>query len=73
MEKPIEELTYEEAFTELEKIVNLLETEQRSLDESLALFERGQSLGRHCAALLEKAELRVQQLSGESLEAFDEA
>ena len=73
MLKPIEELAYEEAFAELEKIVTMLETEQRPLDESMALFERGQALGRHCTALLEKAELKVQQLSGEGLESFDEA
>ena len=72
MDKPIEDLTYEEAFAELEKIVTMLETEQRSLDESLVLFERGQLLGRHCTALLGKAELKVQQLSGENLESFNE-
>ncbi len=72
MEKPIEELTYEEAFAELEKIVTLLETEQRPLEEALVFFERGQSLGKHCAELLEKAELKVQQLSGENLESFNE-
>jgi exodeoxyribonuclease VII small subunit len=72
MDKPIEELTYEEAFAELEKIVTLLETEQRPLEEALTLFERGQSLGKRCAELLEKAELKVQQLSGENLESFNE-
>ncbi len=72
MDKPIEELTYEEAFAELEKIVTLLETGQRPLEEALALFERGQSLGKRCAELLEKAGLKVQQLSGENLESFEE-
>ena len=41
---PIEELTYEQAFAELETIVAALESEERSLDESLTHFERGQDL-----------------------------
>lgn len=70
--QPIESLTYESAFAELESVVAALESEQHPLDESIALYERGQALLRHCAALLEKAELRVQQVAGDSLTAFDE-
>jgi len=33
----------------------------------MTLFERGQSLSKHCALLLAKAELKVKQLSGEEL------
>lgn len=63
MEKsPVEELSYEQAFAELETIVNRLETETLSLEESLVLFERGQALSLRCSSLLESAELRVQQL-----------
>lgn len=63
MEKsPVEELSYEQAFAELEAIVNRLETETLSLEESLVLFERGQALSMRCSSLLESAELRVQQL-----------
>jgi exodeoxyribonuclease VII small subunit len=60
---PVEELTYEEAFNELDSIVSDLESEQHSLEQTLALFERGQALARHCTKLLEAAELKVQQLS----------
>jgi exodeoxyribonuclease VII small subunit len=70
--KPIEKLTYEQAYSELEAVVNALETGEQSLDEALALFERGQGLTRHCAELLDKAELKVQKLSGETLEPFEE-
>lgn len=69
--KKVEELTYEETFAELQAIVAALESEGRALDESIALYERGQALARHCAALLEKAELKVRQLSGETLTAFE--
>jgi exodeoxyribonuclease VII small subunit len=63
-------LTYEQAFSELETIVATLESGERPLDETLALFERGQGLARYCSELLEKAELKVQQLSGDTLTNF---
>jgi exodeoxyribonuclease VII small subunit len=61
--KPIEDLAYEEAYSELEELVGALEAGEQPLEEALALFERGQSLIKHCADLLAKAELRVQTLS----------
>jgi exodeoxyribonuclease VII small subunit len=70
--KPIDKLTYEQAFAELEAVVSALETGEQSLDEALALFERGQGLTKHCAELLDKAELRIRKLSGDTLEPFEE-
>jgi exodeoxyribonuclease VII small subunit len=71
--KSIEKLSYEKAFEELEKIVSSLEDEQKNLDDSLALFERGQALSQHCAKLLDSAELKVQQLTEDgTLENFEE-
>lgn len=58
-------LSYEQAFAELEAIINGLETNQKTLDESLTLFERGQALAQRCADLLDQAELRVRKLSGD--------
>ena len=66
-ELPVDKLSYEQAFTELETIVVALETGEHSLDASLALFERGQVLAKHCSDLLDKAELTVRQLSGDEL------
>jgi exodeoxyribonuclease VII small subunit len=63
MDKKIEEMKYEEAFAELEKIVGELEGEIANLDKALELFERGQALAKQCAILLEKAELKVQELT----------
>jgi exodeoxyribonuclease VII small subunit len=63
----IDELSYEQALAELEIIVASLEANQLSLDETMALYERGQALTKHCIELLDKAELRVKKLSGESL------
>ena len=65
---PIEELTYEQAFAELEFVLTALESEEHPLEKSIALFERGQALAQYCAALLDKAELKVSQLSGDEIE-----
>lgn len=63
MEPALEELSYEQAFTLLEKIVTAMETEEYPLDQALQLFERGQALSRYCAERLDEAELKVQQIS----------
>ncbi len=59
----IEELSFEVAFRELEEIVNKLETGELSLEESVNLFERGRKLSIYCQTALDKAELRVNQIS----------
>lgn len=69
---PVEELSYEEAFAELEQIVARLENEQAPLEEALASYERGQALSRRCAALLENAELKLRQLAEEELGDLDQ-
>jgi exodeoxyribonuclease VII small subunit len=70
--KPVESLSYEEAMAELESIVNSLEEGNQKLEEAMALFERGQSLMKRCAELLEAAELKVRQLAGDELTPFAE-
>lgn len=69
--KPVDELSYEKAFAELEGIVNQLEGDQLPLEESLRLYERGQALTRRCADLLENAELKLQQLADRDLGDMD--
>ena len=64
-EPKLSELSYEQAFSELEDILQALEGEQKPLDESLKLFERGQLLVQYCIALLDQADLRIQQLNPE--------
>jgi len=66
--KEVDSLSYEEAFAELESIVNALENEEHALDDSMALFERGQALSKRCAFLLDEARLKVKQLSGDGLD-----
>ena len=70
-----DELSFEQAFQELEQSVRRLEEGQLSLDDSLALFERGQLLAMRCGALLESAELKIKKLTPDGsgdLEDFDE-
>jgi exodeoxyribonuclease VII small subunit len=65
--KDVEKLTYEEAFAELIALVEALESDEHPLDETMRLFERGQTLSRRCTVLLDNAELKVQQVNGENL------
>lgn len=63
--KEIQDMTFEEAFAELEEVVNQLEKGGLALEDSLALFERGQALAAHCSEMLDKAELKVKQMTPE--------
>ncbi len=72
LEKPVGELTYEEAAAELEGVVEFLEGEQSPLEDSMKLFERGQALVAHCGALLEAAQLKVRKLVGDIVVPFEE-
>ncbi|RME32873.1 MAG: exodeoxyribonuclease VII small subunit [Thermoflexia bacterium] len=60
--KDVGKMTFEEAFAELEEVVRRLEAGGLSLEESLALYERGRLLAAYCSQKLDEAELRVQQL-----------
>ena len=70
--KPVEALSYEAAFEELQSVVAALEGEPRALDEAMSLFERGQDLIKRCTELLDQAELKVKRLSGNDLADFQE-
>ena len=63
METDVEELSFEAALQELEETVSRLERGELTLEEALALFERGQKLASRCNAELELAALKVEQLT----------
>ena len=67
---PVESLSYEQAMAEMEGIIQKMESEQLTLEEALALFERGQALAKRCADLLTQAELKVRQLTGQEIESL---
>lgn len=58
----VKKLTFEQALDELEKIVNNLERGDVPLDESIAIYERGEALKKHCATLLQAAEDKVEKI-----------
>jgi exodeoxyribonuclease VII small subunit len=62
-------LTFEAALKELEGIVARLEQGQVDLEDSIALYERGQALKAHCESKLKSAESRLEKLvqSGSAL------
>lgn len=66
LDEPVDQTSYEQALSQLEDIVAALESGEHTLDLSLRLFERGQFLAQHCAKMLDQADLRLQQLSGEA-------
>ena len=67
----IKNLTFEQAFAELEETARKLEAGGLALEESLALFERGQALAAHCNTQLDQAELKVRQLTPEGVVPFE--
>ena len=54
--------TFEEAIDELEKVVNELENDELSLDESVDKFQKGMELSKYCNSLLEDAEKKISVL-----------
>jgi len=58
-----EERTFEQAQAELEQIVERLEQGQASLDEALALWERGEQLYTFCRERLDAAQGKVEELA----------
>ncbi|HOU22870.1 MAG TPA: exodeoxyribonuclease VII small subunit [Anaerolineae bacterium] len=56
--------SFEESFAQLEEVVRQLERGELTLDESMALFEKGIKLAQLCEAKLDKAEQKVSQLVG---------
>ena len=59
----VKKLSFERALEELETIVKRLEDGKVPLEESVAIYERGESLKRRCEELLRQAEARVDQIT----------
>ena len=59
---PVAELSFEAALKELEAIVGRLEQGEVDLEDSIALYERGQALKDHCEKKLKSAESRLEKI-----------
>jgi exodeoxyribonuclease VII small subunit len=59
----IKQLTFEKAIEELESIVARLEGGKVPLEESVAIYERGEALKRRCEELLRQAEARIEKIT----------
>lgn len=62
MTEPVAGPTFEEARAELERIVAQLESGQASLDDAIALWERGEALLALCVAKLDAAQGKIEEL-----------
>ncbi len=76
-EKPIEELSFEEAMSELEAVVCRLENGQVKLEEAVQAYERGVKLKNICTEKLQNAKSKIDLLTIENdkpvgIESFDE-
>ena len=56
---PISEMTFEQAMSELEKIVTELERGDVPLEDSISLYEKGAELKKRCETKLKEAEQKV--------------
>ena len=65
MEKKEAKLSFEEALTHLEAIVESMESGDVPLADLLAKFEEGNKLLKHCEGRLKEAELKIEQLKKE--------
>jgi exodeoxyribonuclease VII small subunit len=55
-------MSFEDALSELEKIVAVLESGKAPLERSIEVYERGAALKAHCEKKLEAARLRVEKI-----------
>ena len=60
--KSIDQMSFEAALKELENIVSRLEQGEIDLEDSIALYERGNALKAHCEKKLKGAEARLEKI-----------
>jgi exodeoxyribonuclease VII small subunit len=63
MSKDLEKLSFEEALSELEKIVRALEGGSSDLKTSIDSYERGMALKKYCDAKLKEAQGRIEKIT----------
>tara|TARA_A100001388_G_C28373626_1_gene313590 strand:+ start:240 stop:464 length:225 start_codon:yes stop_codon:yes gene_type:complete len=66
LDKKINDLTYEDAFDRLQKITELLENGNVSLDDSIKYYEQGILLKNFCEKKLKDAEMKIKNVLDKS-------
>ena len=66
LDKRINDLTYEDAFDRLQKITELLENGNVSLDDSIKYYEQGILLKNFCEKKLKDAEIKIKNVLDKS-------
>ena len=69
----IDSLSYEQAFAQLETLVDSMEGGALTLEASVAAYERGAALAAHCQKRLQAAEIQVRVLEEGLLKPFSMA
>ena len=59
----IEVLPFEKALAQLEEIVSKLESGKVDLEQSIAIYEKGQALKEHCEKQLKDAEACIEKIT----------
>jgi exodeoxyribonuclease VII small subunit len=67
------EMDFERAVAEVEKIIERIESGEVGLEQSIAEYERGVAMIRRCRQVLERAEQRVEELTGQMQAAQERA
>ena len=58
-----DKLTFEQLLSELEIISKKLESQEITLEESIALYEKGMKISKNCSKMLENAKQRIEKIS----------
>ena len=64
----IEKMRFEEAFNELNKIEDYIESTEVSLDDSIMVYETGIQLKKHCEKKLKDAEVKIKKVVDNKIE-----
>ncbi len=72
-QRPVRELSFEQALEELESLVRRMESGELGLDESIAAYRRGAELAKFCQSKLAAADEEIRKLDGDTLKPLDPA
>ncbi len=67
----LNDFDFEKSIKELEKIANMLENEQISLDDAINFFEKGIAISKECSKYLENAKQKIITLTEAQEESED--